>query len=194
MAAEAVIFPNQPLFMVDRGWQRHTKKAGKKSPQGSRGGELETHLSRVPEVSITVPKRDEDVDFMSRPETKMKTIRRGDKSRQFASTQFLNYEPVKSKRKQHDSEKQLPERATPKGHIIKTEGTHQDSSLLKQSLPGTATALYSYIDPEVSSFQKFVSYCESHFQCKSQYDESLTAAKILPEWLHQCILSAKLCL
>lgn len=46
MAAEAVLFPPQPLFMVDRSWQRRGRKV-------SQSKDFE-NSSRVPEITITV--------------------------------------------------------------------------------------------------------------------------------------------
>ena len=54
MAEQAVIFPDRPLFMVDRGWQRRKKKAGKDSHQQSYERELDLQPSRVPEITIAV--------------------------------------------------------------------------------------------------------------------------------------------
>ena len=158
-----MIFPDQPLFMVDRGWQRSKKRAGKNSSQTSYEGELDLQPSRVPEVTITVAKGPAGSKSVSPPDSKKDQAPTRGKPKRSAPVQFMNYEPLKSKRKQQQrSQQHLPKKTPFKAPLLQPEDISQDLFVFKQSLPGTATALYSVIDPEVSSFQTFVSYCKSH--------------------------------
>jgi hypothetical protein len=167
MAEEAVIFPDQPLFMVDRGWQRRKKRAGKNSPRAVHERELDLQPSRVPEVTITVAKGPGSTRSTSSPERKNDQTPAKGKAKQPAPIQFMNYEPPRPKRKQqHGPKERAQSRPSSTGKSLgddtamKPRDLPRDLFILKQSLRGTATALYSVIDPEVSSFQEFVSYCE----------------------------------
>ncbi len=154
--------------MVDRGWQRRKKRAGKISPQAIYEQDLDLQQSRVPEVTITVVKGPGNTRSTSPPDGKNKQQTPTRSSRnQSTPIQFMKYEPPKPKEKRQQG---------PKGHsrngcaaarmssrdaaLVEPENIRTDLVDFKQSLPGTATALYSVIDPEVSSFQEFLSYCK----------------------------------
>ncbi|KIW67789.1 hypothetical protein PV04_07017 [Phialophora macrospora] len=165
MAEEAVIFPDQPLFMVDRGWQRRKKRAAKNSPQAVHERELDLQPSRVPEVTITVAKGPGSTRSTSPPERKKDHRLAKAQAKQHAPIQFMNYEPPTSKKKQQHGPGGRAQTGTVHtgkslyhDTAMKPKDIPRDLFILKKSLPGTATALYSVIDPEVSSFQEFVGY------------------------------------
>ncbi|ETI21849.1 hypothetical protein G647_05918 [Cladophialophora carrionii CBS 160.54] len=165
MAEEAVIFPDQPLFMVDRGWQRRKKRAGKNSPQAVYERELVLQPSRVPEVTITVANRPGSATSTPPPDRENRQKPAKSDSKQPVHIQFMKYEPPPPKRKQqHGAKERTQTGASSTGKplcnetTMRSRGVSQDLFTLKPSLPGTATALYLVIDPEVSSFQEFVGY------------------------------------
>ncbi|EXJ59192.1 hypothetical protein A1O7_06624 [Cladophialophora yegresii CBS 114405] len=160
MAEEAVIFPDQPLFMVDRGWQRRKKRAGKDLPRAEYERELQLQPARVPEVTITVAKAPSSAGSTSQSTKENGLKPAKGTAAQPVHTQFMNYEPSLPKKKQQHGKK---ERALPRTSSAGVQlcndttmgprGTPQGSLTLKQSLAGTSTALFSVLDPEVSSFQ-----------------------------------------
>ncbi|KAJ9607601.1 hypothetical protein H2200_007679 [Cladophialophora chaetospira] len=165
MAEEAVIFPDKPLFMVDRGWQRRKKRAVKTASQTIHERELNLQPSRVPEVTITVAKGPGGTRSNSPPETKNHPVPIKSSHTQSVPIQFMNYEPPKPKKQRQPGSRPCPRNGQAATHMprkwaaaTKPEITREDLFVLKQSLPGTATSLYSVIDPEVSSFQEFISY------------------------------------
>ena len=173
-----MIFPNRPLFMVDRGWQRRKKRAGKLSPQDIHERELDLQPSRVPEVTITVakePAKDRSTSppdknnnkSTSPPDKQSKQIPIRSGQEQSAPIQFMEYEPPKPKQKQPRGSKArarngltAKQRPSRTAALMDPEIMRENLFVLKQSLPGTATALYSVMDPEVSAFQDFISYCK----------------------------------
>ncbi|KIW31663.1 uncharacterized protein PV07_03275 [Cladophialophora immunda] len=165
MAEEAVIFPSQPLFMVDRGWQRRKKKA----KNDALFQELDLQTSRVPEVTIRVANGQAKTRSKSPPQARLGDTQAKVNPRESGQIQFMAYKPSERKQRQpakskktdqiKRTEKQVADTKV-KLHIPPTElaEARKDVSFLKQTLPGTATALYTVIDPEVSSFQKFMTY------------------------------------
>lgn len=162
-----MIFPDRPLFMVDRGWQRLQKRAGKISAQAIHERELVLQPSRVPEVTITVAKEPNSTRSTSSPESKNGRTKTKGNQKKSASVQFMNYEPPKAKKKSQYAAKDLARSRRPvteplpsSAALMERDDIRNTSFVFKQALPGTATAFYSIIDPEVSSFQDYVSYCE----------------------------------
>ena len=159
--AEAVIFPDEPLFMVDRGWQRRKKKANRHTVP--REQDLNLQPSRAPEISITIAVG--SIDSRSRSPPEGKDDKRTPKSspERRGQIEFMSYEPQKGSRKQATASKELHQNrksAFHKSTCLDPEEVHENLFVLKQALPGTAIALYPAIDPEVSSFQSFVNYCK----------------------------------
>jgi hypothetical protein len=169
MAEEAVIFPDQPLFMVDRGWQRSKKKQGThRTGRQIYEQQLDLQPSRVPEVTITVAKgvktaRPKSTAAAARDfrQAQTKVI-----AQDFRPAHFMSYEPPRPKkgnqtiRQKASSQCKEGESAT-NSTSASPEDIKRILSRFKQTLPGTATPLYSVLDPEVTSFQEFISYCES---------------------------------
>ncbi|EXJ71377.1 uncharacterized protein A1O5_05184 [Cladophialophora psammophila CBS 110553] len=165
MAGEAVIFPSQPLFMVDRGWQRRKKKL----KNDALFQELDLQTSRVPEVTIKVAKGPAGARSASPPKVKNNETHAKGNPKVPGQIQFMAYKPSVKKRKQHVKSKTCDqdEGAGKEGentHVkfpvcsTNSEEVRKDAIFPKRTLPGTATALYTVIDPEVSSFQQFMSY------------------------------------
>src|SRR5882757_3597465 len=101
MAEEAVIFPSQPLFMVDRGWQRHQKRSKKSIPSG----ETDLQTSRVPEVTIRVMNGPANVTAKSPFAEGDKKPPKGKRTKTPIQLQFMNYEPLDTEKKQHVRQK-----------------------------------------------------------------------------------------
>jgi hypothetical protein len=167
MMGETIIFPSQPLFMVDRGWQRHCKKGSKNGRSQKMQG------TRVPEISITVLHNRQAAEGSS-IEAANHHKPASEKSKGPAQPQFVNHEATK-RDKTH-----LPEHPAPaprKGRrLVGKQRPLQESSLSSRRMPpraglssqalnkvvtGTTSALYPVIDPEVSHFQDLLNYCES---------------------------------
>lgn len=166
MAAEAVLFPSQPLFMVDRSWQRR----GRKISPSSR--EIE-NSSRVPEITITV------LNGNTTREKKGPAIaneRTTSKPSKVTNIQFLSFEPEaisrKDKRikptksvKKNKHGSRAPSESTrrsalvPAGSRSEGEEASDRSSLYTTSISRSTSPFYTVIDPEVSSFEKFIVYC-----------------------------------
>lgn len=166
MAEEAVIFPPQSLFMVDRGWQRRKKKGGAKDSPFTEH-ELDLQASRVPEITITVAKGSGDTRSTSPPETKNEQAQARSNSQQSGSIQFMTYEPQKlNRRRQQGLKDRKQAKQSDKGRTscpsdaVGHAAIQKDVFTLKQSLPGTATALFPVVDPEVGCFQEYLSYCK----------------------------------
>ena len=167
--ADALIFPNQSLFMVDRGWQRRKKTTLTTLPL--REKDVNPQPLLVPEITITVAKvstRSSNSNCSSARLAKTKEVKTSAKrtSKQFHQGRIISYEPRTKESKQPlgaqcSHQKGIPhmDRMTTNAARSESEEDRQNSFNLKRTLPGTATALYSIIDPEVIAFQKFVSYC-----------------------------------
>ncbi|EXJ81958.1 hypothetical protein A1O1_08025 [Capronia coronata CBS 617.96] len=170
--AEVVIFPAQPLFMVDRSWQRRTRRLKTKSGRFAGHGPP----SRTPEVTITVAKS--SVNTAS--SHYKRDVSSATKETQSAPTglQFMSYEPSRSDSptRQTQGKKRIattpnaigrskekdPRRKSPLSSGRKHTGTTTLRSTLGDHVPGTASPLYSLIEPEASAFQGFVSYYSTH--------------------------------
>lgn len=161
MAEEAVIFPSQPLFMVDRGWQRHKKRSKKGAPFG----EMNLQASRVPEVTITVMKEPDDHTSTSSSRGNGNRKRAKSYKKKPVRLQFMSYEPP-------EKEKKGKNRNKPAGGVkqeslsevglainIQSRKLRIASPILKQSVSGALSPLYTLVDPEVDAFQTFVHYC-----------------------------------
>lgn len=166
--AEAVIFPARPLFMVDRSWQRHKKRA-KQKPELRLAG---IQPSSVPEVSIILAKSRTDAEAASVYEEGKRSAPRRNQN-EFSSLRFVEYDPsnagnslrqVREKKTAVNRDKKGKTRgkicrATPASNGHKPTGTTRSSPVLASHVPGTASPLYSVIDPEARPFQGFASYC-----------------------------------
>ncbi|OAP61004.1 hypothetical protein AYL99_06008 [Fonsecaea erecta] len=164
MAEEAVIFPSQPLFMVDRGWQRR-----KKVKNDGFSHEFDIQTSRVPEVTIKVANWSPKTRPRSPHEAKCTERQAKTSTKESSQVQFLAYKPPVVKQKQRGKSKKYEARKRTSDEITgagdklpipstKTVAAREDIFFPRQVLPGTATALYTVIDPEVRSFQEFMSY------------------------------------
>ena len=165
MAEEAVIFPSQPLFMVDRSWQRRGRKVSPtKDTENS---------SRVPEVTITVlnggnKSRKEQSrlpisDPSSNPQPKNVKV------------QFMNYQPNERRRpriknpnvaaKGRDGVEQPRKRRQNQNSAVQYADPAEPSehlSILSRAVPKSNSAVYAVIDSEVTAFERFLMYCECH--------------------------------
>lgn len=165
---EAVLFPPKPLFMVDRSWQRRGRKS---SPS-----KVPEKPSRVPEVTITV---------LNGFKTSQKGITRPananvnstPKPLQAANVQFLNYQPPTTCRRggRNKTKRPLKEDKNDGGGPSKSqrnsalvpdggrfaEAESEHPSLFTRSIPKSTSPVYTLIDPEVSTFEKFLVYCAS---------------------------------
>ncbi|KIX04814.1 uncharacterized protein Z518_05685 [Rhinocladiella mackenziei CBS 650.93] len=166
MAEEAVIFPSEPLFMIDRGWERRKKTTRRNSP--SRG--IRTQLARVPEVTITVAKGSSAAKSTSTRRTRNSKTAKSS-AEESTKLQFLNYEPSKEEKKQLSQQKK-PRRLSDK-KISKLQGPRSSppvdagtepqenrnlSPTLLKTMPGATAPLYNVIDPETKAFQSLLSY------------------------------------
>ncbi|KAK5051454.1 hypothetical protein LTR84_003106 [Exophiala bonariae] len=166
MAAEAVLFPPQPLFMVDRSWQRR----GRKVSPSSREFE---NSSRVPEITITVLNGNKTSQKRSSG-TATAPERAPSKPSKVNNIQFLSYEPhtlsrkdkrtkaTKSVKNNKRDSRSLSESAqnsalVPAGSQSADEASDR-STLSITSISRSTSPCYTVIDPEVSSFEKFIVY------------------------------------
>ncbi|KAJ9494205.1 hypothetical protein LTR99_003134 [Exophiala xenobiotica] len=155
--AEAILFPSQPMFMVDRGWQRSRKK--KRTKNTLRIAESDAQINGVPEVTITIAK---PRSAKSRSQTGVP-----DAQERNVKVQFRKYEPPLPKTKHvRRSAKQATAGNTmqPLGQTsTSTANTLHKFDLrhppvLSSGMTGSSSLLYTVIDPEVSDFQRFISY------------------------------------
>ncbi|KIX94938.1 uncharacterized protein Z520_09248 [Fonsecaea multimorphosa CBS 102226] len=164
MFEEAVIFPSQPLFMVDRSWQRRKKVKNDAFSQ-----EIDLQSSRVPEVTIKVANGPAEMRQASPPRAKDTERQAKAHAKEPNQVQFRAYNPSAGKQrhhgksKKHEKQKEVVRETTDADNQSSIPSTksvvaRKDIFFPKWALPGTATALYAMIDPEVSSFQEFVSY------------------------------------
>ncbi|KIW82381.1 hypothetical protein Z517_05408 [Fonsecaea pedrosoi CBS 271.37] len=160
MAEEAVIFPSQSLFMVDRSWQRR-----KRVKKDIHSHELVLQPSRVPEVTIKVAQTPVGAGSTSVHKSQAKG-----NAKESGQIQFMTYKPKERTSKQNARSKKV-RHTGPAGEqtpdsdatapIPPTTSVETRKNVLlptQLTLPGTATALYTVIDPEVSSFQEYMSY------------------------------------
>ncbi|EXJ77543.1 hypothetical protein A1O3_09770 [Capronia epimyces CBS 606.96] len=165
--AEAVIYPVQPLFMVDRSWQRR-KKREKKGPDSRFGSDGRQPLCRVPDVTITLA----DGPAGARVPSVLDRARSQDVS---TEVQFVIYEPPRAETRpqqnRHEKwsqdvgsntkcrrKKRENGRAAPVSNDQEQTGTLPPLPTLQQPVHGTASPLYTVIDPIASAFQDFVGY------------------------------------
>lgn len=163
MAEEAVIYPSQPLFIVDRGWQRQKNRSKNRALVSE--GDIQPW--RVPEVTINVVKgaahnsSSQRNDGMPATEAKHQAADR---------LTFMNYDPTKGNRKSKTvskarntskvSRRQKSSQTTRVASPIKPESVSLVSPTLTKPIPRTTSPMYSCLDPEVSDFQSFLSYCK----------------------------------
>lgn len=168
MAAEAVLFPPQPLFMVDRSWQRRGRKV-------SRSKDFE-NSSRVPEITITVlngykasQKRGQGPAIANGNATAKPT--------QVTNRQFLSYQPQTIGKKDKRCRKKASVKqdigrvgrpsessrssalAPPAAHPAEEFSEH--ASLSTRSISRSTSPVYTVLDPELGAFEKFLAYCSS---------------------------------
>ena len=171
MAEEAIIFPSAPLFMVDRGWQRHRKKGRKVSALER----AEDPPSRVPEVTITVMKASAKTNGTRTKSPSANDVeKRG--PRKNVELQFMSYDPQPAEKTQEGRNRRkalsggkkssVKQESTPldhssaEGSSIPSDDRLQLSPVLRKPVPGSTFPMYTVIDPEVSAFQSLLSYCE----------------------------------
>jgi len=156
--------------MVDRGWQRSKKNVrDDRTVLGHGSQKAGNH-----DITITIagPR-----SSGKPPSTTAKRTTEANRAQERkVSVQFMQYEPPVSAAGQA-SERcrrtarraksvvqrrrgQAPSAAQP---IVSPSPLSVRSSTLRQSIPGSASPLYTFIDPEVSSFQEFIAYCRSPY-------------------------------
>ncbi|KAI1616026.1 hypothetical protein EDD37DRAFT_103822 [Exophiala viscosa] len=163
MAEEEIIFPPRPLFMVDRGWQRSRKKT-RSNPRSIRGDVQSIH---VPERTVKATEDSSAIETMSINRNGPQNPQHN-KTRPLPGTNFLHYEPAETRKARHRKRigrpkegntrpaamSDLPQAATsvaPSGRTPASENLWTFGSLV----PGSATSLYTIIDPEATAFQGF---------------------------------------
>jgi hypothetical protein len=139
-ATEAVILPNRPLFMVDRGFQRRKKNS--RYDTTPEPWTASSRPSRVPDITISVASKARNA--------KKQTIDRERKTGPGGKTG-----PTQGKEKVVH-QKQLSSRL---GKDDDSTSNDSKSLELRQVPSGASTALYSLVNSELSSFLKFTTYC-----------------------------------
>lgn len=169
MAEERIIFPARPLFIVDRGWQRSRKKA----PTNPRS--IKDDVQTICVTGATSLRTENPSDFqLASPLMKLKGSRKREHTNDppLPTIQSLPYDAAQMK------ETRSSKRTRHFAVENKTSATVSDPSLaappvlpsnrtpasaipliFENPISGSATPLYTVIDPEATAFQHFVGYC-----------------------------------
>jgi hypothetical protein len=158
------------MFMVDRGWQRSRKK--KRTKNTLRIAEFDAQINGVPEVTITIAK---PRSAKSRSQTGIP-----DAQERNVKVQFRKYEPPLPKTKHVRRSAKQATAGNTMQHLGQTSTSTANTlrkfdlrhpPVLSSGMTGSSSPLYTVIDPEVSDFQRFISYCKStNLPSKSHQD------------------------